>query len=257
MLTSEQHGLYLPVLVYHLFGGSLFTIEAKTFKDRLLSHTDTLSKVLSHSDTIASRNIAQFKNHKDRKLILEASLQVLVLAKNKEMLSSTANEMTLALFHGKDYLSKDDFLQQLQKSQPSTLLTIFPALLRCELLLLEEQQFQQSLGHREDTQQPNFYAHEMNKLLNKCPFNGDERCQCKKCQCVRRNRESAKLNQEKKRNAVEQVDQLKKLVEQLEEQDKLSKRKIDELEEENMMLKELLKEIKLNPTLKSIMRQTI
>lgn len=45
----------------------------------------------------------------------------------------------------------------------------------------------------------------MTKLFNKCPFNGDERCNCKKCQCVRRNRESAKLSQEKKRNAVEQV----------------------------------------------------
>ena len=45
----------------------------------------------------------------------------------------------------------------------------------------------------------------MTKLFNKCPFNGDERCSCKKCQCVRRNRESAKLSQEKKRNAVEQL----------------------------------------------------
>jgi len=52
----------------------------------------------------------------------------------------------------------------------------------------------------------------MTKLFNKCPFNGDERCNCKKCQCVRRNRESAKLNQEKKRNAVEQVEQMRKRI---------------------------------------------
>lgn len=35
----------------------------------------------------------------------------------------------------------------------------------------------------------------MQKLLKKCPYNGDECCNCKKCQCVRRNRESAKLSQ--------------------------------------------------------------
>jgi hypothetical protein len=34
----------------------------------------------------------------------------------------------------------------------------------------------------------NFYTQEMQKLLKKCPYNGDECCDCKKCQCVRRNR---------------------------------------------------------------------
>jgi hypothetical protein len=45
----------------------------------------------------------------------------------------------------------------------------------------------------------------LDKLMNKCPFNGDEKCTCKKCQCVRRNRESAKNSQQKKREAVEQI----------------------------------------------------
>ena len=58
---------------------------------------------------------------------------------------------------------------------------------------------------REAANETNFYTQEMEKLLKKCPFNGDERCNCKKCNCVRRNRESAKLSQEKKRNAVEQL----------------------------------------------------
>lgn len=70
----------------------------------------------------------------------------------------------------------------------------------------------------------------MTKLFNKCPFNGDERCNCKKCQCVRRNRESAKLSQEKKRNAVEQLDTYKRRIAELEEGEKAKDRKIGEWE---------------------------
>lgn len=67
-----------------------------------------------------------------------------------------------------------------------------------------------------EAHEPNFYVQEMQKLLNKCPYNGDDCCMCKKCQCVRRNRESAKLSQEKKRNAVEQLNPLKIRVKELE-----------------------------------------
>jgi hypothetical protein len=58
----------------------------------------------------------------------------------------------------------------------------------------------------------NFYTSELAKLFNKCPFNGDESCACKKCQCVRRNRQSAMLSQYKKRSAVEQVEEYKKRI---------------------------------------------
>eukprot|EP00178_Gracilaria_changii_P024044 TRINITY_DN7257_c0_g1_i1.p1 TRINITY_DN7257_c0_g1~~TRINITY_DN7257_c0_g1_i1.p1 ORF type:complete len:102 (-),score=7.37 TRINITY_DN7257_c0_g1_i1:166-471(-) len=91
-------------------------------------------------------------------------------------------------------------------------LTLFLVILRSEFALMQEKNFQNHLVSRTEASKTNFYAHEMTKLFNKCPFNGDERCSCKKCQCVRRNRESAKLNQEKKRNAVEQVEQMKKRI---------------------------------------------
>ena len=80
----------------------------------------------------------------------------------------------------------------------------------------------------------------MQKLLKKCPFNGDERCKCKKCNCVRRNRESAKLSQEKKRNAVEQLGPMQKRIEILEKRN-------EQLEEENHILKKIIGEIKKNP----------
>ena len=102
---------------------------------------------------------------------------------------------------------------QLQSRPVEPMLTIFIMLLRSEFVLLQERTFQTGLATRQEQPKTNFYANEMTKLFNKCPFNGDERCSCKKCQCVRRNRESAKLNQEKKRNAVEQVDSMRKRLE--------------------------------------------
>ena len=97
----------------------------------------------------------------------------------------------------------------------------------------------------------------MNKLFKKCPFNGDERCNCKKCQCVRRNRESAKLSQEKKRNAVEEVEGLRKRVKELEERDKTYLAKLGELEEENMLLKRLLKELATDPKVQTRVQEAM
>ena len=35
-LTSEQYMLYMPIQLYFLYGGSLFTIQAKTFREKLV-----------------------------------------------------------------------------------------------------------------------------------------------------------------------------------------------------------------------------
>jgi hypothetical protein len=100
------------------------------------------------------------------------------------------------------------------------------------------------------TGETSFYASEMQKILKKCPYNGDKKCDCKKCQCVRRNRESAKLSQEKKRNAVEQLEPMKERMMELEARNQ-------QLEEENIILKELLNQLKCNPEFKSILMNTI
>jgi hypothetical protein len=117
----------------------------------------------------------------------------------------------------------------------------------------------------------NFYTHELAKLFSKCPYNGDERCSCKKCQCVRRNRESAKLSQDRKRSALEQVEGFKQRIAELEERETGQDRQLEELEqqarreaernvqleEENLMLRSLLLEMKANPSIKVLMMQTI
>lgn len=43
------------------------------------------------------------------------------------------------------------------------------------------------------------------KLKSKCVYNGEDQCECKKCQCIRRNRNSARESQKKKREALEKI----------------------------------------------------
>jgi hypothetical protein len=66
-LSSEQHLIFLPIHIYHFYGGGAFTIEARAFKTKLTTMIEALGKVLSTSDTIISRNIEQFKNNKERR----------------------------------------------------------------------------------------------------------------------------------------------------------------------------------------------
>lgn len=73
--------------VYHLYGGGHFTIEARTFKEKLTSTIEALGKVLSASETIISRNIEYFKKDKERKKLLDESLKIVMVSKNKEALT--------------------------------------------------------------------------------------------------------------------------------------------------------------------------
>lgn len=74
----------------------------------------------------------------------------------------------------------------------------------------------------------------MQKLLKKS-YNGDESCNCKKCNCIRRNRESAKLSQERKRNAVEQLAPMQNRIYELERVNR-------QLMEENLILRGMVQE---------------
>lgn len=69
--------------VYHLYGGGHFTIEARTFKEKLTSMIESLGKALSASETIISRNIEYFKKDKVRKNLLDESLKIVMVSKNK------------------------------------------------------------------------------------------------------------------------------------------------------------------------------
>lgn len=85
-LTSEQHLIFLPLHLYHLYGGGQFTIEAANFKSKLTALIEGLGKVLATSDTIISRNIEQFKANKQRRALLDESVRVVLISKDKTAL---------------------------------------------------------------------------------------------------------------------------------------------------------------------------
>jgi sulfur transfer complex TusBCD TusB component (DsrH family) len=85
-LSSEQHLIFLPLHLYHLYGGGQFTIDAAIFKNKLTALIEGLGKVLATSDTIISRNIEQFKASKQRRVLLDESVRVVLISKDKTAL---------------------------------------------------------------------------------------------------------------------------------------------------------------------------
>lgn len=105
-LLSEQLSL-LPLHVYHLFGGGPFTIEARTFREKLSALMEALGKALSTSETVINRNIEEFKGSKERQAILEESLRTVMASKNKEGIAEVVGRIIGALFNGRDYLQRE------------------------------------------------------------------------------------------------------------------------------------------------------
>lgn len=68
---------------------------------------EALSKALSNSDTVISRNIEFYKSQRERKIILEESVKVVMLAKSKDSLNEMAVAITNSIFSGKEYLNKE------------------------------------------------------------------------------------------------------------------------------------------------------
>lgn len=122
-----------------------------------------------------------------------------------------AQELMRRVFGEEGVLEKRVFLERVRECIgggegrfESNLLTKVFEFMRLEIILSETQSFKK-YGGKAATEEPTtsrYYLESLDKLMNKCPFNGDERCDCKKCQCVRRNRESAKNSQQKKRQAM-------------------------------------------------------
>lgn len=105
-LVSEEYMMYLPVQLYVLFGGGVFTIEARTFKERLTDLIEQLSKALSTSHSITTRNIETLRLSNARRGVLDESVRMVMLAKNKPTLTEIVNKITQSIFHGSDYLKQ-------------------------------------------------------------------------------------------------------------------------------------------------------
>lgn len=105
-LLSEQFPLLVPINLYHLFGGGLFTIEAKVFREKLTQLVESLGRALSASETVINRNIEDFKGNKERQIILQESVKTLMLSKNKETLAELAAQISNSIFVSREYLQR-------------------------------------------------------------------------------------------------------------------------------------------------------
>lgn len=56
-LMADNYILYVPVYLYFMYGGGLFTIERKIFKNQFTKLITNLSYVLTKEETIITRNV--------------------------------------------------------------------------------------------------------------------------------------------------------------------------------------------------------
>ena len=107
ILVSQQFVHYIPLQIYHLFGGSVFTISSKSFKEKFAHMIGSIGKVLSISDTIINRNIEMFQTNKERKLILDESIKMVMISRDKEAFVKISDYFIESLFGNSEYLKKD------------------------------------------------------------------------------------------------------------------------------------------------------
>ncbi|KAM3129726.1 hypothetical protein pb186bvf_018117 [Paramecium bursaria] len=105
--------------------------------------------------------------------------------------------------------------QKLHKQTNSSILFVLPSLLQLESQLLDHIASNLQQDNKQFKNSSNYYLKMIEKLKNKCVYNGEETCECKKCQCIRRNRNSAKESQKKKREALEKIGPLQDQYEQI------------------------------------------
>ncbi|CAD8169974.1 unnamed protein product [Paramecium octaurelia] len=149
-----------------------------------------------------------------------------------------------------DLLQFSSNIIKVHKQMNCQILFILPMLFQ-----LESQYLDHLVQNGIQDQQPvknssNYYLKMIEKLKNKCVYNGEEECNCKKCQCIRRNRNSAKESQKKKREALEKIGPLQ------DEYDKI-KKKVQSLEKENQVITKLLLDVFRHPSLEKLASQFI
>ncbi|CAD8068065.1 unnamed protein product [Paramecium sonneborni] len=92
-----------------------------------------------------------------------------------------------------------------------------------------------------------YYAKLIERIKNKCRSKEDEFCNCKRCQCIKRNRDSAREAQKRKREALEKIGPLQQ------EYEKITK-KVKLLEFDNSKLKAALFDALRNPVIENLIK---
>lgn len=129
-LISEQYTHYLPVQLYYIFGGGVFTIQPATFKERFVSLIEQLGKALSCSDSITTRHVETLKLNRSRRGVLDESVKAVMLSKNKTALNDLATNATRQIFRERDYLKQEEFIFTLQSQTINPILSLLLEMIR-------------------------------------------------------------------------------------------------------------------------------
>ena len=188
----------LPGYVYSMLGGSHLTISTQTFTEKLKVLTSFMAGYFNSDNLLIQyvKSITHKKKDKDNEA-LERYI-FLVSDFRKSFSEDYMASLTLKLFGEEQTIEKKMFIEKVgqltsnRNSTDSSLLSILFELIRLEFYIVETENFKQYAGSPKDKEEDHtknrYYLESLDRLMNKCPFNGDERCSCKKCQCVLRNR---------------------------------------------------------------------
>ncbi|CAD8063628.1 unnamed protein product [Paramecium primaurelia] len=130
--------------------------------------------------------------------------------------------------------------KKIHNQMNSSILYILPTLLQLESNMIDITLLNVKKESAPVKNTSNYYLKMIEKLKNKCVYNGEEICNCKKCQCIRRNRNSANESQRKKRDALEKIGPLQDAFEEL-------KKKVKRVENDNENLRHLLTNVFQHP----------
>lgn len=187
----------LPGYVYCMLGGSHLTISVQTFTEKLKSLSSFLTGYMNSDNLLIQyvKSITHKKKDKDNEA-LERYI-FLVSDFRKSFSEEYMGALTQRLFGQEPTIEKKLFLERVgglvgHRNTESSILSVLFELVRLEFYIVETDNFKEYAGSpinkEEEQKKSRYYLESLDRLMNKCPFNGDERCSCKKCQCVRRNR---------------------------------------------------------------------
>ncbi|KAM3136694.1 hypothetical protein pb186bvf_011139 [Paramecium bursaria] len=162
----------------------------------------------------------------------------------------TIDALIKGLYGGAIQIDSRDFISnsELLGVDLRQVLFLFPGLIKLENSIIDVVlQIKQKQEEQEPLKQ---YARLIEKIKNKCIARDDEICECKKCLCARRNRESAREAQKKKKDALEKIGPL------IEEYEKLEK-KVKILQDKNIQLKSILIDALQHPVVSTNIPQQI
>ena len=105
--------IYVPLYLYFLYGGSVFTIEKKTFKAQFSKVMKNVSYILSAEQTIMTRNFSpELQKNPFQSKVLNNSLNFVCCCMNKEYMEEISEKLCVKIFADKEYVKKEHFISE-------------------------------------------------------------------------------------------------------------------------------------------------